>query len=51
MSAQTITLKPRRKGFKHVLHSTLVRLNYLCITWTAFSFSASFTLAYIYFTH
>lgn len=51
MSTQTITLKPKRKSVKHVLHKTLVSLNYLCISWTAFCLSASATIAYIYFTH
>lgn len=62
MMAETITLI-KGKGYREVesqidwekikrfIYKTLVRLNYLCIAWTAFSFSASFTIAYIYFTH
>lgn len=51
MSTQTITLKPRPKGVKHAVYKVLVSLNYLCISWTAFSLSASATITYIYFTH
>lgn len=36
---------------KSFMYKILVRLNYLCIAWTAFSFSASFTIGYIYFSH
>lgn len=59
MTPQTYTLREHPKcklkrlnrKAKNIMYKTLVRLNYLCIAWTAFSFSASFTIAYIYFTH